>query len=94
VARNAAIEEREAAADTARSKPDEVDLDRRSVRDHLVFGRGLHSRPGVPMARGWIRVALETLLQRQPGLRSPTAASWPTSPVISSAGWNPSMPIW
>jgi cytochrome P450 len=49
--------------------PDAVDLDRPNVRDHLAFGRGLHSCPGAPMARAEIRVALETLLRRLPGLR-------------------------
>jgi Cytochrome P450 len=49
--------------------PDGVDLDRANVRDHLAFGRGLHVCPGAPMARAEIRVALETLVQRLPGLR-------------------------
>jgi cytochrome P450 len=49
--------------------PDAVDLDRSNVREHLAFGRGLHVCPGAPMARAEIRVALETLLQRLPGLR-------------------------
>ena len=49
--------------------PDEVELDRPNVRDHLAFGRGLHSCPGAPMARAEIRVALETLIRRLPGLR-------------------------
>jgi cytochrome P450 len=49
--------------------PDEVNLDRPNVRDHLAFGRGLHSCPGAPMARAEIRVALETLIRRRPGLR-------------------------
>lgn len=49
--------------------PDGVDLDRPNVRDHLAFGRGLHVCPGAPMARAEIRVALETLHHRLPGLR-------------------------
>jgi len=49
--------------------PDGVDLDRPNVREHLAFGRGLHSCPGAPMARAEIRVALETLLRRLPRLR-------------------------
>lgn len=49
--------------------PDAVDLDRPNVRDHLAFGRGLHVCPGAPMARAEIRVGLETLIQRLPGMR-------------------------
>lgn len=48
---------------------DRVDIDRPNVRDHLAFGRGIHTCPGAPMARAEIRVALETLLHRLPGLR-------------------------
>lgn len=49
--------------------PDVVDIDRANVRDHLAFGRGLHVCPGAPMARAEIRVALETLIRRLPGMR-------------------------
>jgi cytochrome P450 len=49
--------------------PDAVDPDRPNVRDHLAFGRGLHVCPGAPMARAEIRVALETLIRRLPGMR-------------------------
>lgn len=50
-------------------EPDAVDLDRPNVREHLAFGRGLHVCPGAPMARAEIRVALETLVHRLPGMR-------------------------
>jgi cytochrome P450 len=49
--------------------PDTADLDRPNVREHLAFGTGLHMCPGAPMARAEIRVALETLVTRLPGLR-------------------------
>ena len=55
--------------EAAFAHPDDVDLDRPNVRQHLAFGRGLHSCPGAPMARAEIRVALETLIRRLPGLR-------------------------
>jgi cytochrome P450 len=55
--------------EAAFAHPDDVDLDRPNVRQHLAFGRGLHSCPGAPMARAEIRVALETLIRRRPGLR-------------------------
>ncbi|WP_214369908.1 cytochrome P450 [Pseudonocardia sp. H11422] len=49
--------------------PDAVDLDRPNVREHLAFGTGVHVCPGAPLARAEIRVAIETLVQRLPGLR-------------------------
>jgi cytochrome P450 len=55
--------------ETVFADPDLADLDRPNVRDHLAFGHGLHSCPGAPMARAEIRVALETLLRKLPGLR-------------------------
>jgi cytochrome P450 len=55
--------------ETVFADPDRADLDRPNVRDHLAFGHGLHSCPGAPMARAEIRVALETLLRKLPGLR-------------------------
>lgn len=55
--------------ETVFPSPDTVDLDRPNVRDHLAFGRGLHVCPGAPMARAEIRVALEHLIARLPGMR-------------------------
>lgn len=49
--------------------PDAVDLDRPNVREHLAFGRGIHVCPGKPMALAEIRVALEHLFARLPGVR-------------------------
>jgi cytochrome P450 len=42
--------------------PDEIDLDRRSPRAHLAFGRGVHFCVGAPLARLEARVVLEELL--------------------------------
>jgi cytochrome P450 len=49
--------------------PDAVDLDRPNVHDHVAFGQGLHACPGAPLARTEIRVALQTIFDRLPGLR-------------------------
>lgn len=49
--------------------PDEVDLDRPNAHDHLAFGKGLHVCPGAPLARAEIRIALQTVFDRLPGLR-------------------------
>lgn len=48
--------------------PDRWDLDRRPT-SHLAFGLGRHFCLGAFLARAELNVALETLLQRLPGLR-------------------------
>jgi cytochrome P450 len=49
--------------------PDEFDPDRKNARQHLAFGRGIHSCPGAPLARAETRVGLERLLDRTTDLR-------------------------
>lgn len=45
-------------------RPDEIDLDRRNIKEHLSFGRGIHSCPGAPLARIEARITLERLFER------------------------------
>lgn len=49
--------------------PDDFDPDRKNARQHLAFGRGIHSCPGAPLARAETRVGLERLLDRTTDLR-------------------------
>ncbi len=44
--------------------PDTFDPARTNARQHLAFGRGIHSCPGAPHARAETRVGLERLLDR------------------------------
>jgi cytochrome P450 len=44
--------------------PHEFRLDRKNVREHMAFGRGVHSCPGGPLARVEGRVSLERILDR------------------------------
>ncbi|MCZ8378710.1 cytochrome P450 [Mycobacterium sp. CPCC 205372] len=44
--------------------PHEFHLDRKNVREHIAFGRGVHSCPGGPLARVEGRVSIERLLDR------------------------------
>ena len=44
--------------------PHEFRLDRKNVREHVAFSRGIHSCPGAPLARVEGRVALERILDR------------------------------
>ena len=49
--------------------PNEFDLRRSNVREHIAFGRGAHSCPGAPLARVEGRVSLERILDRMGDIR-------------------------
>ncbi|HYB38613.1 MAG TPA: cytochrome P450 [Mycobacterium sp.] len=44
--------------------PDTFDPARKNARQHLAFGRGIHTCPGAPLARAETRVGIERLLDR------------------------------
>jgi cytochrome P450 len=44
--------------------PDEFQADRPNARQHLAFGRGIHTCPGSPLARAEGRITIERLLRR------------------------------
>ena len=45
-------------------EPHEFQLDRKNVREHIAFSRGIHSCPGAPLARVEGRVSIERILDR------------------------------
>lgn len=49
--------------------PDTFDPERKNARQHISFGRGIHSCPGSPLARAETRVAIERLLDRTADIR-------------------------
>ncbi len=49
--------------------PHEFQLDRKNVREHMAFARGVHSCPGAPLARVEGRVSIERLLDRLSDIR-------------------------
>ena len=57
--------------------PDEFDLDRSNVRDHLAFSRGVHACPGAPLARAETRITLERFLDRMADIRISEGAHGP-----------------
>ncbi|WP_329201494.1 cytochrome P450 [Streptomyces sp. NBC_01435] len=64
--------------------PEEIDFHRGSV-PHVTFGHGVHHCLGAQLARMELRVVLETLLRRLPGLRLAVPVdqiSWRTNRLI------------
>ncbi|WP_330255259.1 cytochrome P450 [Nocardia sp. NBC_00565] len=57
--------------------PHEFRLDRQNFREHMAFGRGVHSCPGGPLARVEGRVSLERILDRMLDITIDTAAHGP-----------------
>ncbi|WP_066064116.1 cytochrome P450 [Frankia sp. EI5c] len=49
--------------------PDTFDVARPNARQHIAFGRGIHSCPGAPLARAEARAGLERLLDRTSEIR-------------------------
>ncbi len=44
--------------------PHQFSLDRKNVREHIAFSRGIHSCPGAPLARVEGRVSTSRILDR------------------------------
>jgi cytochrome P450 len=59
--------------------PDEFDMDRPNVREHLAFGRGIHTCPGAPLARVEGRISLERILSRMADIRISEAHHGPAN---------------
>jgi cytochrome P450 len=49
--------------------PTAFDPTRSNARQHIAFGRGIHTCPGAPLARAETRVAIERLLDRTSDIR-------------------------
>ena len=49
--------------------PSEFRVDRPNAKEHLAFGRGVHSCPGGPLARAEARISLERILDRTRNIR-------------------------
>jgi cytochrome P450 len=49
--------------------PGKLDVERGNARQHVAFGRGIHSCPGAPLARAEARIAFQRLLERTRNIR-------------------------
>jgi cytochrome P450 family 150 subfamily A5 len=58
-------------------EPDAFDPARKNARQHLAFGRGIHTCPGAPLARAETRVGIERLLDRTAHIRISERAHGP-----------------
>ena len=58
-------------------RPDEFDIDREHLRDHMAFSRGTHGCPGAPLARMETRIAIERILKRTSLIRLAEAMHGP-----------------
>lgn len=59
--------------------PDEFRADRPNARQHLAFGRGIHTCPGSPLARAEGRSTIERLLRRTRNIRVSEAHHGPAA---------------
>jgi cytochrome P450 len=59
--------------------PDEFHADRPNARQHLAFGRGIHTCPGSPLARAEGRISIERLLRRTRNIRLSEAHHGPAA---------------
>jgi cytochrome P450 len=50
-------------------RPNEFRADRPNAKEHIAFGRGIHSCPGGPLARAEGRVSVERILHRMQNIR-------------------------
>jgi hypothetical protein len=66
--------------------PEELDLQRVNGRDHLAFGFGIHFCLGAALARLEVKVALEVLTERLPGLRLTPGQELDFQPNLSFRG--------
>ena len=61
----------------ASSDPAEFRVDAANARQHIAFGRGIHTCPGAPLARAEARISLERILDRMGDIRISEAEHGP-----------------
>src|SRR5262249_61902514 len=67
------------AAPRGSEDPHSSDPAPKNARQHLAFGRGIHSCPGAPLARAETRVGIERLLDRTADIRISEAHHGPAN---------------
>ncbi|KWT63395.1 hypothetical protein ADL21_02990 [Streptomyces albus subsp. albus] len=67
--------------------PDRFDIERRTSRHNLAFGRGVHACLGAPLARLQLQIALPRLFARLPGLRLAEPDSYVRDRIMIARGF-------
>lgn len=62
------------------------DIDRRNAKRHLAFGNGAHFCMGAPLARLEMKIVLEELAGRLPGMRLAEGQEWTYIPTLTFRG--------
>lgn len=68
------------------AEPDRFDISRENAKTHVSFGFGIHYCLGAPLARLELKVILEELTRRMPGLRLMPGQKWTFPPNTSFRG--------
>lgn len=64
------------------ANPNEFRLDRKNVREHIAFGRGIHTCAGAPLARLKGRVTINRMLDRMADIQISEAKHGPLGQLI------------
>ncbi len=67
-------------------RPDEFDLERENVNQHVGFGYGPHLCVGLMLARAEARIAFETVLTRLSGIRLKPGSALEYVPTYATRG--------
>ncbi|MEW2438846.1 cytochrome P450 [Streptomyces caniferus] len=67
--------------------PESFDVERKTSRHNLAFGRGIHACLGAPLARLQLQIAIPRLFERLPGLRLASPDSWVRDHIVIARGF-------
>jgi cytochrome P450 len=74
--------------------PEQFDIHRHNARSHLAFGKGIHYCIGAALARLEVKIALELLAQRLPGLRLVPEQRIEYAPMLAFRGLKQLLITW
>ena len=72
--------------DAAFPDGESFDIERTDAKRHLAFGNGAHFCMGAPLARLEMRIVLEELTRRLPGMRLVEGQDWEYVPTLTFRG--------